>query len=85
MLAKGLTHAYRVVKDGNTEALQEVPAFVVNDLDSLSYNDDFSYTDYYNTSAYKFHSPNTSISNYYSTKFKTAALSVKTHGCRLPT
>lgn len=76
VLAKGLTHAYRVVKDGNTEVLQEVPAFVVNDLDSLSYNDDLSYTDYYNTSAYKFHSPNTSISNYYSTKFKTAALSV---------
>jgi hypothetical protein len=77
VLAKGLTHAYRVINDANTDVLQEEAALVVNEAIQMGfYNDDFSYTDYWNTSAYKFHSPNTSISNYYSTKFKTTALNV---------
>ena len=76
VLAKGLTHEYRVIQDALTDVLQEIPSLVVNNFDPTAYNGDVSYTDWYNTSAYKFHSPNTSISNYYSTKFKTTALNV---------
>lgn len=76
VLAKGLTHAYRVIQDDNTEVLQESASLVVNHFRPGAYNQNNTYTDWYDTTAHKFHSPNTSISNYYSTKFKTTALNV---------